>query len=340
MIGQRYWFQLEPVDTLFFRGAEGMEAGENHEVDTMFPPLPDTICGALRSAVMVQNQINPADFLNTPAGYTHLPLLGTPERPGFSVTGPLFMVKDEPLFPAPANWFVDKKVLRNTADGGSIQVETSRPLVSTPLGLCGGASTPFWIHRPAALNLVPLVGYWVTAGTIQTAGKDKFNLTLYRDIGSIAPGVPALIEPGVLFCREARTGIALTDDRTARQGHLYSSVHIRMSKDVALIFAIDRDPSDCLAQNGILQLGGEQRVCRYQMTQELLLPSAGTNGLRLALGPVPTDLIPASVPRAAGKIIRVGGWDMCKGFHKPMRGYFPAGSVFAADLDDQQFIVI
>lgn len=29
------WLEIEPADTLFFRGAESMEAGENHEADTI-----------------------------------------------------------------------------------------------------------------------------------------------------------------------------------------------------------------------------------------------------------------------------------------------------------------
>ena len=37
---------------------------------------------------------------------------------------------------------------------------------------------------------------------------------------------------------------------------------------------------------------------------------------------------------ATGKIQYLGGWDMKKGFHKPMKGYFPAGSVFNKKLND------
>ena len=340
MTQRQYWFCIEPVDTLFFRGAEGMEAGEHHEVDTMFPPLPETICGALRTAVMAQNQVVPAEFLDQPKRYTHLPLLGTPERSGLTVTGPLFAVDGKMLFPAPAHWFTDKNVLKEAKDGATIQVETARPLDSGGIGLCGGASKPFWVHRPIGRDLVPLSGYWVTADAIEAVGEEKFSLSLCRDLEEFIPDNPILVEPGILFRREPRTGIALTSGRTAQKGHLYSSVHIRMAEGVSLVFAIDRNPVGCLASAGILQLGGEQRVCRYRMVQGTSLPRSGSSGLRLALCPVPTELIPADVPRAAGKISRVGGWDMKNRFHKPMQGYYPVGSVFAADIDDQRLIAI
>lgn len=89
------WLAIDPVDTLFFRGAESMEAGENHEVDTMFPPMPATITGAIRTAVLRQNGIAPADYLKNPATWQRqYPLLGIPNQPGFSLIGPLFLVDE------------------------------------------------------------------------------------------------------------------------------------------------------------------------------------------------------------------------------------------------------
>jgi CRISPR-associated protein Cmr3 len=37
---------------------------------------------------------------------------------------------------------------------------------------------------------------------------------------------------------------------------------------------------------------------------------------------------------ATGKIQYLGGWDLHKGFHKPMRGFFPAGTVYNKKLNN------
>ena len=48
------WYELTPVDTLFFRGAEAMEAGLLG-TGALFPPPVSVVLGALRSAVVRQS---------------------------------------------------------------------------------------------------------------------------------------------------------------------------------------------------------------------------------------------------------------------------------------------
>ena len=60
------WIEIDPLDTLFFGGTESMVAGENHEADTMFPPMPATLTGAVRSAILGQKGILPAEYLDEP----------------------------------------------------------------------------------------------------------------------------------------------------------------------------------------------------------------------------------------------------------------------------------
>ena len=52
------WYQFTPVDTLYFKGAEPMNLGENHTASHVFPPPAHTLSGALRTAVLVQNKIS------------------------------------------------------------------------------------------------------------------------------------------------------------------------------------------------------------------------------------------------------------------------------------------
>jgi hypothetical protein len=55
------WYELTPVDTLFFRGAEAMEAGLLG-TGALFPPPVSVVLGALRSAVVRQSGSSFTDY--------------------------------------------------------------------------------------------------------------------------------------------------------------------------------------------------------------------------------------------------------------------------------------
>ena len=55
------WYSITPVDTLFLRGAEPMEAGQPSR-EALFPPPVSVIAGALRTAVLKQEGITFADY--------------------------------------------------------------------------------------------------------------------------------------------------------------------------------------------------------------------------------------------------------------------------------------
>ena len=333
-----YWFEIEPVDTLFFGRGKGMEAGEQHEMETFFPPLPSTIIGALRTATLAQNDISPRDFTEEPDRFVNHGLLGKPDDPGFVLIGPLFTAGGDLLLPGPANWFVDKAALKQ--ERGTVKVEKAMPLKTMDIEIASCAEGLFWILNPESTDYRPLNGFWVTASAITAAqGREKFKLKLCADVSELSQGDAAILPASALYVHEERTGIALDEHRTARKGYLYSTVHIRLKSGISMVFAIDEDPSGSLSKEGILQLGGEQRICRYARRSSVSLPSS-SGDLSYALSMIPTDLVPDSVPRACGPIFRAGGWDMMMGFHKPVQGFYPPGSVFSAKLDDPRFMTI
>jgi CRISPR-associated protein Cmr3 len=89
-----------------------------------------------------------------------------------------------------------------------------------------------------------------------------------------------------------------------------------------------------LDPEGLLHLGGEQRLVQYRLrTEKVPLPPMST-GWALALAPVEFDLLRQmdliNRPRASGSILRMAGWDMKNSFHKPVKAYLPAGSVIEA----------
>ena len=334
------WLGLDPVDTLTFRGAESMVAGESHEVSTLFPPLPSTLIGAVRTALLRQKKIDPYDYLAEPKKYAELyPLLGIPEKPGFKLVGPVFRLQDEVFLPAPAHWFREKN--DKLKEISTVRVQAAQPLSAAchDFGLCGSVENPFWVHDPVAAALEPLHGYWVSAAGFAVAAKSAktFNLDLLSEPEAMVAGAAAIIHCRHLYDPEARFGIALQEGtRRVKEGHLFSSQHIRLKSGVQLVVGIVAPSVDDLAAQGILQLGGEQRVCGYNKIDHLTMPENRMGNLIMTLSPVPVTALPKDFfarSWAGGKLLRVGGWDMQKGFHKDMVTCYPAGTVFQVSED-------
>ena len=317
------WLVIQPMDTLFFRGSEPMEAGENHQVDTMFPPAPSTIIGAIRTTILSQNNIG---FKNL-ANWHKYPILGTPAKAGFTLVGPLFQLHGEPLFPVPASWYADLPVpFANT----EYPVQNAHPLDIDQLQFSGSVANPFWVHNPKGQDMKPLNGFFATRQAFAKVAQKK-SVIFCNESDQLKPKQAAILPASCLCDREERVGIALTAQRTAKEGHLYSAIHIRLKPDVGILAGISSGHNLALKKEDILQLGGEQRVCRYTITTDLRLPQAANSKNHLALSPVALADLPnelASCPRASGKLLHFGGWDLQKNFHKPMTAWLPAGTVF------------
>ncbi len=329
------WFEIDPIDTLFFRGAESMEAGENHEVDTMFPPMPTTIVGAIRTAILGQRGIAPADYLAQPDEWQKkYPLLGSPGKPGFELLGPLFMAgRDCLLLPVPAHWYADFKD-SPMQWGESYHVQAAKPLTDSSLGLCGSVSDPFWVQESSGSDMKPLTGYWATAAAFSAMQQGSTELVFRDNPDQLKTDEAAILAAGSLYTREERVCLALTKQRTAKEGHLYSAVHIRLRSGIRIVAGIHSGHESSLDQQGILQLGGEQRMCRYQMLSDLVLPNNKDSQQLCTISPMELSSLSADLqnkPRVSGKLLRVGGWDMEKRFHKPMTALLPAGTVIAGN---------
>jgi len=325
---QIHWIEIDPVDTLFFKGTESMVAGENHEADTMFPPMPTTLTGSVRTAILRQNNIPPSDYIaNSEKWVEQYPLLGSPEKAGFSLVGPLFRIDNTTLYPAPAHWMAD--ISDNVTDGTKVNVQTGTPFTDNSLGLTSSVDAPFWIRHPVAAEMNSLAGYWVTDNCFKEMVSGSGAFVLHRKCQDLENNEAAIFSVNDLFHREERVGIALTCMRTAKEGHLYSTVHVRMQAGVRLLIGLQSVHFFCLDTQGIIQLGGEQRMCSYSLVKPADLPVNPEGQLLFALSPIPAKL-PQSLydqPRSSGKLLRVGGWDMKEKFHKPLVAWLPAGTV-------------
>jgi len=302
------WYRFNPVDTLFFRGAEPMNIGENHTAVANFPPPAQTLAGALRTAVLVQNGISLTDYYANHPDADLRQLIGPAgEPPGFDIIGPLFQHNAATFVPAPYSWFMEKE----EKEASSVKVYKSFRLNSELIKTSGAELA--WAKGDTGV-LASLGGKWIDAAALHAAGE------------SVTPK-----ETSAFFEIEARTGIALARNRSVREGHLYSFNHSRLNRGVSIVFGVDKDLP--LAKTGVLKLGAEQRFGAYRSIPPIRFGRGGS-GCFLSLSMVAGSQASNAAVIATGKIQYIGGWDLKKGFHKPMQGYFASGSVFSRKINE------
>ncbi len=325
------WLEIKPLDTLFFRGGEPMVAGETHEAGTLlFPPRPETIIGALRTAILAQHGINPRRVLqleeDADLDSERLPFWGSPKRSGFWIGGPLLKICKVVLFPAPANWFY-------TSKEDTLLVKEAR-VVPENLPVKASTSRLLWLKRPEPAMEQLAGAFWVTRAALEK--EEEFKLLCPKSLDELSNDKPQAVSKNMLFVIEERIGIAKDFlSRTVKTGHLYAARHVRLKEEVALLIRVDKPlcPTH-LKKEGVFQLGGESRMVRYRFldeTEEVKLPKT-RKGRFLAISHLgyerAKDAGLFNKPYASTKPLRIAGWDMRRGFHKSVKNYFPAGTVF------------
>jgi len=308
------WYKFTLVDTLFFRGAEPMNLGENHTVSHIFPPSGHTLSGALRTAVLIQNGVSFEIYGNGKASEEICDSIGQAGQPApFSLIGPLFMFEDDVYVPAPYSWFMEKDSDKKKGNG-KVNIVKGSPVKSRLVK--SEAHELIWAKGENG-DMVSLGGRWI----------NKQNLHSDETMIEVKAS-------GEFFENEPRIGIALEKNRKVREGHLYSFNHARLKKDVCLFFGTDR--SLPLKKRGILKIGAEQRFGWYERLNDknanLRFSNDGNSYLSLS-NLEGTQETNASVV-ATGRILYLGGWDLYSGFHKPMKGFFPAGTIFNKKINN------
>lgn len=322
-------YELNPIDTLFFRGSQPMEAGQLFG-GSLFPPPLSVIEGAFRSAVLRQRGIAFSAFNagKAPDDVTRLIGASGGDAP-FAVTS-FLMRKNGALYaPAPYSWYVDTdRELKSGKDyAGLVPIKARN----------GNAEKMQRLGAVSSAGSVPLVHHMCEARTL---GGCWIRLTVLEAGGSKAFLEGDILLPGELYASEMRTGISLLDKdsgastRRVQDGALFSSSHIRLVEGVSIVIGIDRECG--LAIEGTLQLGGEKRLCGYRKIDTIDAGvKEGSGELFLSLVPVVLTLATASAVFCTGKISLSAGWDMAKGFHKSSKQWLPAGSVYHQNVTNQ-----
>lgn len=312
------FYEIIPLDTLFFRGSTPMEAGQNVAV-SMFPPPVSVIEGSFRTAFLQQQGISPEDYASGKDTSAN-EVIGNPsEKAAFEVS--YILIKKDGQFYAkvPATWYLDSKNKpKEKIDYiGKTIVEAKRnqKFLDDMFVMSSVENLPF-VH--AKKNAQPLGNIWVSIDFINSAK-------------SVLEENDFLLQSEILTF-EQRTGIALDSRRHTLEGQLYSASHVRLLDGVSMAVEISKEIG--LEDSGKIQLGGERRLCSYRKI-DFCMPKKSENTANQFLSLAPIEATEENLESlvASSKLVITSGWDLAKGFHKPTTSLIPAGAVFTKNIN-------
>ncbi len=344
---------LQPNDTFFFRDGKPFTKGDQSEGHSIFPPLPSTVLGALRSAYI-------AEFGDLPLFYSGRmrDIIGTPESlcDVIRLRGVFFASNRDNFFPVPLDLIYKKSDEQDRNIPLHLLVPTSKNFASN-----GAINNPLTWSTPESIDSYAEGLLCLGAITRYLQGNDSNLLITDR---------ATLIE------QESKTGITRSADTLSSEEHMLYRIDMSRFKnsDGNYGFIVDYECPKNLPQKGLLKLGGEGKSFVYEHSdfdvdllsrhlesvkaairstdifklyfatptifQQGWLPSwLNSNTLEgefpiQSMSPILLKLITAAV----GKPIPVGGWNMAKGEAKPTHCAVPAGSVYYFELSDKNRI--
>jgi CRISPR-associated protein Cmr3 len=360
----RLTWRFTAFDSLFFRESRPFDTIGGSELSSIFPPSPATIAGAIRSAI---GDVQPGGVVwaNYPGAYPALQQqIGDSESLGKMAIKGIYLSRQnkdtgawERLYPIPAD-LVASKTKAEISQRHFLQVGKA---VHCDLGeaVCM-AVAPKDDKGVTIKGIKPLDGYWLTQTGLSLALKGE------------KPALADLIPASQLFSREPRLGIARhNQQRTAQQGMLYQTQHIRPLSTVAIEVDVEGLQGITYPQAGIVRLGGEGRGAAFTVLAAENRSASPVPSPEQVIGIKLLLLTPVHVPPAAdtaysplpgftpakkdgqtvwvgqingtdltlhcavmGKALREGGWDLRKQQAKPVRSLIPAGSVFYCKIND------
>ncbi|MCS7200482.1 MAG: type III-B CRISPR module-associated protein Cmr3 [Caldimicrobium sp.] len=325
------WIKIVPNDNLFFRTGRPFGMGSETWTDSIFPPYPSTIYGALRTYLLF-NRGSLKKFKEE--GYEDI---GSSKNKGnMKIIGPLLALREAILFPAPLD-LVKKKENEKLV----LLSKISRPKI-------------FFSDYPHD-NLLMFKG----DNQVEEANVFIDDLTLKdylegkkKEFFYIKKSKLYLIEPKIGIARERLT-------LTSKEGHLYRIPMIRLSRESFILVRVSKVLN--MPEKGVFNLGGEGKTVYYEKLEGNPLEIFVNGTLNLTnrvfkiylatpaifeKGWLPNWIDENSLEGnfngielkliccAIGKYVRIGGWDLAKKEPKPMYKAVPAGSVYYFEVLD------
>lgn len=328
--------RLRPVDTWFFRGSTPFtaEASPQEGVRSLFPPHPPTVAGALRAAIARSNGWSGSGRWD--AALHYVVGNGPDDLGALSFAGPFLLRDGEPLFRCP------RHLLGVAEDRKWVPRAFLRPGPPVQCDLGDDVRLPQLAERAAeGVKLKPSKDHWLKAAGME------------RVLRGCLPSPDDLIATSTLWTEEPRIGLERQGDtRTAKDGMLYSTRHVRLRGNVSLGAGVAGVPDRWRLPEGLVPLGGESRLaeCTEWTGAKRLDQPLGQAGSRFAVVAVtPVDLDPAVVHErrtiaelGGARVVsacldrsdRIGGWDSGARRPLPLRNVLAPGSVLFSEGAD------
>lgn len=339
---------ITPLDTLFFRDGRPFSMGDDTWADGIFPPLPSTIYGTMRSAYIACK----GSLEKFREGAMRCQI-GTHdnEHGNFRIKGIFIQSGNDVFFPLPRDLVKDEHHENTDSKNRAYNMG-----MKTPENLFFTNSiTPNLVFPKNTENAESVDGGFIdeiTIGKYLNAQANDFGYSHVHEFVSVEPKI------GI-----KRSNVT----HTAEEGHLYRVGMNRLAQinsdksinEVSIL--VDYDGLDDFSDNGMVRPGGEAKSAVIKKVNTFKIPELSReskaridedkkfklyfatpaifkygwlpdgmdsktliwekNGCRLKL-----------LTAAIGKPVMVGGWDMAKNKPKPMRRAVPAGSVYYFEI--------
>lgn len=334
--------QLEPVDTWFFRDSRPFSAGSSPQesVGSIFPPHPTTTVGALRAAIAQCNGWNGSgrwsERINDVLGD------GPDDLGKVAVDGPFLLRDGDPLFPVP------RHLLGSNQAGKWIPSALARP---------GDTTTKCDLGDAVLLPEFPQTNG--SAAELKNGGRQWLTRAGMESVlAGEVPKADEIVASDALWSEEFRVGLKRDScTRTAVEGMLYSTRHVRLERGVSLGMRVAGIPPEgwTMPFERMVPVGGENRLaeCRewggklaFSAPSEQAAASGEVTVIALSPLDIEWDVYcgKKSLEALGGAYVvsacldrpqRVGGWDSVSRSSLPLRSVLPPGSVLFCGIPER-----
>ncbi len=331
--------KLKPLDTLFFGDGKPFRMGVDTVANGIFPPLPSTIFGAIRSGYIFQQENGLESFLKGDMETK----IGRAVEDDYSGS---FKIRSLALNRSYCRYYP------MPLDIGISSTDKSHGRMLAPLEAVDNAE---YSLTKNASSIKHLIGTEDNDLKKADAGDYFMSETMLEYYFHGIHKIYDLRNVNFFVALEPKVGIAREHDHTAKEGALYRANMNRFKEDTSISVELD-GISNFEELTKIIKVGSEGKGAivegsddglwdndKFNLSQIedlitarklfkviFLTPAIFDSGWLPTFKGVKIKPVAASI----GKPVLAGGWDMNKRWHKPMYKAVPAGSVFYYELGD------
>lgn len=330
------WYKITPNDTLFFRDGRPFSMGMESWAETIFPPNPSTVYGAVRSWLIFEK----GDLKSFKEGKFREELGTADDKGSLKIKGPLLIKDNDIFFACPKDLLIEKSEKEENKLHKLAFLKRSESFISDyPLGKI--------LLEKEMEKLEEAEGFLTNIYLNDYLSKKiDIRLTPKKEI--------YIEEPKIGIARERLT-------KTTKEGHLYHLPMVRLNDGVSIVVKIEGISN--IPEKRLLHLGGEGRTARIEkISDQIFKDDKGLDfnkGLFKVYFATPAIFEKGYIPKwidentfegnfdgiklklvccAIGKYKLIGGWDLAKDEPKPMYRAVPAGSVYYFEILDRSDI--